>query len=648
MKRRSESFFGLHFDFHATPEGAKGVPVGKNLKEEEIREICRTLKPDFIQIDCKGHPGWASYPASVGNAMPSFEGDPLALWRRVTKEEGVALYMHYSGVIDRKYAAEHPEEAVLNADGTRDADATRTAGKYADELMIPQLTELAVKYGVDGVWVDGDCWGSKADFDPRTVKEFEKETGIDLQGKLPVTREDRYFEEYREFCRELFRRYVRKYTDALHAAKPGFQVASNWSYTDHMPEEVTSGVDFLSGDLSPLDSFASARYAGRAIASQEHTWDLMSWNFRHVFEGKPGHVPKHPVQILQEAAAVISLGGGFQNYITQYSEGSPRMAEIRRMKALADFMRAREPFSFRGKAVHQAVLLLSTYDRHRESDSLYSRNGNEKIMGLTNLFCDAGHSLEIAEEHTLARNRYDYPVITVPELFAGLAPETVKALLSYAEEGGSLLLVGKKTLKLFSGAGAPFSLEEGKAGRSLLTRDGVEFGAAFDAGTLVFEEGETLMTATGDEREEGKPAAAVLPCGKGKIAAIAFDLGSAYHFSSQYLHRTLIRDALDKLYTPLVQVEKATGLLEIVDLRKDGRLMIQMVNANGNHRAANIATEDQIPPCLDIVLSIALPEKPRSLTLEPEGKKLDFTWADGRARVGIDRLDLHGVIVVDE
>lgn len=112
---------GLHFDFHAMPyPGAE--PIGKNLTEENIREICTLLRPDYLQIDCKGHPGWASYPSKFKNAMPEFEqsepvnGDPLALWRKITREEDVALYMHYSGVIDERYCKENPEQAVLNAD----------------------------------------------------------------------------------------------------------------------------------------------------------------------------------------------------------------------------------------------------------------------------------------------------------------------------------------------------------------------------------------------------------------------------------------------------------------------------------------------------------------------------------------------------
>ena len=88
MKKRKDSFFGLHFDFHANP---KDGLQGATLEESDIRTICRELKPDFIQIDCKGHPGWASYPSKLGNAMPEFKLDTLALWRKVTREEDVAL-----------------------------------------------------------------------------------------------------------------------------------------------------------------------------------------------------------------------------------------------------------------------------------------------------------------------------------------------------------------------------------------------------------------------------------------------------------------------------------------------------------------------------------------------------------------------------
>lgn len=654
MKRRSDSYFGLHFDFHASPEKCPS-PIGGTLKEEDIREICRLLKPDFLQIDCKGHPGWASYPTECGNAMPDIVGNPLALWRRVTKEEGVALYLHYSGVIDRKYVRENPDEVVLRADGTRfnegrdDAvfGCTRTNGQYADELLIPQLKELAGKYGADGVWVDGECWGTHADFHPDTVRAFEEETGISLNGKLPGRPEDKYYQEYREFCRGLFRKYVAHYVDQVHAEYPDFQIASNWAYSDQMPEEITINVDFISGDLSPQNSFNSARFEARAVAQHNHTWDLMSWNFRSAAGVIPGPVPKHPIQIIQEAAAVISQGGGFQNYITQYRDGAPRMDQIRRMKPLEEFMRARQPYCFRAKPVHQVAILLSTWNWKQESKSLFNRSSVDRNTGLTALVCDAGHSAEVVSEHTISGRCADYPVIIVPELQYGLAAETVKELLEYAKNGGSLVLLGENVCRLFEAAGAPLQCGELIEEPWVYTLDGEAFGNVVNF-RKILGEGESCASVSLTQRDPGEPLASVIPFGSGKIAAVGADIGTAYSVRGEYLHRELIRALLSRLYSPIVCLESVRGKLEVTVLKKDGRMMIQLVNANGDHSNPNVATEDYIPACYDISLSIALGKKPAALLQQPEGRPLDFEYADGKASVRLNCIEMHDIIEVVE
>src|SRR5208282_1217206 len=91
--KRAESFLGVHFDFHAGPDCTE---IGKNTTRKMIEDVINQVHPDYLQIDCKGHPGLSSYPTKVGNAAPGFVGDALRLWREVTAERGVALYMHYS------------------------------------------------------------------------------------------------------------------------------------------------------------------------------------------------------------------------------------------------------------------------------------------------------------------------------------------------------------------------------------------------------------------------------------------------------------------------------------------------------------------------------------------------------------------------
>ena len=645
MKRRSESSFGLHFDFHASP--ARGKVIGATLKEEDIREICRYIKPDFIQVDCKGHPGWASYPTSLENAMPDIAFDTLALWRKVTKEEGVALYLHYSGVIDRRFCEHHPEEAIVNADGSRSDSVTRTMGRYADMLLIPQLKELAGKYGADGVWVDGECWGTGVDYHPDTIAAFGKETGIDLKGQIPKQRGDAYYEEYKEFCRECFRRYVRYYVDEVHKDYPDFQIASNWAYTDHMPEAVSSGVDFLSGDFNPGNSFNTARYAGRAIAQQGRTWDLMAWNFRTQFSSLKIRTPKHPVQIMQEAASVISLGGGFQNYITQYPDGSPRMEEIRLMKPVADFVREREEFCFRGRNTHEATILLSTHDRALECGGLYNRAGYERTVGLTALLCDSGVQTEISSEHTLKGRCGDYKMIAVPELRYGLDPEMTKELLAYAGNGGSLLLIGPNTCRLFSEY-LPYEIdgEDRSEQQRCATVDHAHIGVLKDAHAVKADGAETVIWLGDAENDTSIPGGVVIPYGKGKIGVVAADIGFQYGECAQYVERDMIKAIAGKLYSQTVKIESALGLLEINTLVKDGRTFIQLVNANGSHSSRETATEDLIPPVVDITLTIRCEKMPSRLILRPSGESLDYSYDSGTATVSIGRVGMHEIIEI--
>ena len=669
MYRRKDSFFGLHFDFHGQPK-FKTVQ-GATLKEEDIREICQQIKPDFIQIDCKGHPGWASYPSKLGNALPDFAFDTLELWRRVTREEGVGLYMHYSGVYDNKYITEHPEENIMRADGTFALNAVRPNGKYVDDVLIPQLSEITEKYGVDGFWIDGDCWKPEADFRPESIAEFEKECGVDLGGRLPATPDDPYYYEYRNYHREHFRRYLNYYVDTLHAKYPDLQICSNWSFSDHMPEEVCANVDFLSGDLNPANSFNSARYAARALAQQNMPWDLMSWNFRSVVGNRGGCVAKHVDQITQEAAAVIATGGAYQNYITQFKDGSPQMHEIREMTALSEFMRERQPFCFRGKIIHQAALLLSTYDRSFEEGRLYNRTGYEKIMGMTALLCDAGHSLEIICEHTLAKLWGEYKMIVVPELHHGLEPKTVDLLLRYARDGGSLVVSGKNTCKIFAKASGAFSAIErdpffsegekaydngGDNGHTavktvpnkpyLFTLDGNRFGVMYSPCEISASNADVVANMSVSVQDEKSPVSVTIPYGAGSISVIGFDIGSDYLNGTQYLHRTLIKTLTSPLYDPMVRIESQTGRIEIVCLEKDGKKMIQLLNAAGNHDNPMCATDDLIPPALDIKLSIALDKEPKKIILQPEGTSLPFEYRNERIYLKVDRVNIHSILEI--
>jgi hypothetical protein len=138
--KRADCFFGIHFDLHASEDI---TDAGKTLTAEMIDTFLTRVRPDFIQVDCKGHPGISSYPTKVGYHVKGFEKNPLRLWREVTEKNNVALFLHFSGVWDSKVVKEHPDWAIVKDDGERSKEKTSFFSPYLDTYMIPQLMELS-------------------------------------------------------------------------------------------------------------------------------------------------------------------------------------------------------------------------------------------------------------------------------------------------------------------------------------------------------------------------------------------------------------------------------------------------------------------------------------------------------------------------
>ena len=445
---RSQSFLGIHFDFHA---GDACNEIGKTVTPEMVASIINQVQPDYIQVDCKGHRGLSSYPTKAGNPAPGFVKDALRIFREVTAEKGVALYCHYSGVLDAEAVKQHPEWAIQAVDGKIGGAAGRVTsvyGSYVDKLLIPQLKELSDVYGIDGVWIDGECWGMERDFQPEVVKKFVNETGIQTIPRKPA---DLFWYEYSQFCREGFRQYVNHYVTELHRHNPSFQIASNWAYSSFMPEPVTIDVDFLSGDVVPTNSINSARLESRVLAQQGMPWDLMAWSFTINWDDPGGfQSPKSVIQLQQEAAVVLSQGGGFQVYFNQNRDASVNLSDMEVMAEVAKFCRERQPFCHQAIPIPQIGLILSTDAYYKKLDNLFHANHGELngFKGILQMLLESQLPVDVVMEHHLTQNSNRYPLLIYPE-WDTITPSFKKQLMQYVENGGNLIVIGPATCHWF-------------------------------------------------------------------------------------------------------------------------------------------------------------------------------------------------------
>ncbi|NLX53941.1 MAG: hypothetical protein GXY58_02370 [Planctomycetaceae bacterium] len=634
--KRAESFLGIHFDFHA---GEDCTEVGKHTTPEMVENIINLVQPDYLQIDCKGHPGVSSYPTKVGHPVPGFVGDPLRVWRDVTARRGVGLYMHYSGVWDSHAVQTHPAWAVINADGSVSDRITSFFGPYADELLIPQLRELAGDYGVDGVWVDGECWAAAPDYSEAALQAFRSATGIQ---DIPRQPGDAHWYEFLQFHRKAFRDYLNYYIAEVKKTYPDFQMCSNWAFTDHMPEPVCAPVDFLSGDYSPQDSVNSARIAGRFLTRQGTPWDLMAWSF----STHPERRQKTAVQLQREAAVVLALGGGFQAYFKQKRDGSIYDEQMPVMAEVAKFCRARQALCHHAEAVPQVALLYSTAAHYRRVNGLFPRDP-ARLCGVLNALLESQLSVEVLAEHHLAGRMSEYPLIVVPE-WEYLEPQFKSDLVAYAEGGGNLLLIGPRTAGLFATElavtlrdaprphGPIYLAHHGALTATQGEAQSVELGPAAQPFGALHE--------TGDAASPSQPAASIAPLGHGRIAATYFTLGQTYTSSPTAAARQFLNDLARQLFPdPLVDVAGSADV-DVCVARNDGKLLINLVNTAGPHRTQSIL--ESIPPVGPLQVTIRQATRPAKVALEPAGATLPFAYRDGQIQLTVPEIAIHEALVI--
>ena len=649
MKKRKDCFFGVHFDFHSNPTA---LGIGEKLNESEIQQFLHIVKPDFVQCDVKGHGGYSSYPTKFGVKTPDIKKDILAIWRNVTKQENVALYAHYSGILDAIQAKINPNWCVCDKNGNTDPYAMSSFSDYDENILIPQLIELAVDYNLDGAWVDAECWAVTEDYSAPALLAYEQ-SGKTLS--------------FKDFHRQAFRNHVQNYLNKVREVAPNFEIASNWMYTQQMPEKPTVSIDFISGDVIPMETYNATKFGTRVIANQNKTWDLISWSTDFYL-----HYEKSALQLCIEAADIIAMGGAFQIYCVQdYKSFMQNETYISTLKEIGEFCKDRQEFCHHANIRKEVGVLISEKGYFCERDRLFGRGGihTDSASGLTVACLENQYSTEILLGYNaLEQDISGYKAIIIPEL-KDIEPELKQKLLSYAKAGGALIIIGAHSSKLFAG-------EFGYDSQSLKT-DEVIAQLIIDDKKLTVEcdftlfNGESLhqaklATTSGEglgvkqsvfggaggswplprvQFDISVVGSMVKPYGKGSIALIPFDFGEQYLNFKTYQMRDMLADVIESCKIEKT-VKTNTHLVEIVLTEKNGREFINLINLGVGKIAGEVKTFDESLPIHDLKVEYLRDKKPSKVILLPENKELEFSYNNGRVCFEIQKLDIHSIVEI--
>ena len=660
-------FFGLHFDLHANEHDTE---LGAETTHKHIRAELQKVNPDWVQYDCKGHPGYTGYPTKVGTPSPGIVGDALKIWSKVAHEMGLPIVVHYSGTWDGVQWKQHPEWVRRKTDGTPyggegwNPHSMAADSPYDAEILVPQLKEVIDWYDIDGCWVDGECWAAEPDWSDWTRKRFVEEMRKE-NPDFPETSGfhqpgDPYWDAYMAFNRKRFEAYITRYANALHAHKSTFAVCSNWAYTVRMPDEISVPLDYLSGDFTWAFGLDSAALEAKFMDSRGLPWDLMAWGFTTSGQmNKAKWTTKSFAHLATEGALVAANGGAFQIYDQPVRNGRLVEWHMDVFAQVGKFMRARQTICQGTQSAPHVALLHSQshfYANNHPENTVSVYNEGVPVRTLTGalaLLLDNHYHTDVMNEDTLQRRMDKYPVIVVAEQTH--LPQSLKdALLAWVKRGGKLLLTGSHIVRDYGEVLGVTAAGDPGEERVYVPADGGAVPVYGDWQRVNTNGAKALVPLLKTQEPKrgvtGHPAATIRKVGKGSIAAIYGPVSTIYANYRYPRIRSFVGTVLKTLAgTMPVEIDAPAYVQLTVRQRPEtDQLIVHLLNtATTNPLSPVNPFVEDVPVVGPLTVRVQCPARPASVKLAPENKGLSWKWSQGVLTATVAGLHIHTALVID-
>jgi hypothetical protein len=645
---------GLHYDLHAREDDTE---LGLRADPAELAAAIQLMGPDWVQTDCKGHPGYTSWFSTVEGASvpPKLAKDALAQWREATDSLKLPLHCHYSGIMDAAAARKHPEWAVTTGESD-DEGVICPRSSYVDSLMIPQLLELIDRYHVNGFWVDGEVWAVRPCYCSRCLAAWHDETGMDVAPRDPAHID---WPKWMDFTRRGFEAYVTKYAQAVHKHKRGVLVCSNWLQTFRNPGAPTVPTDWISGDNTSVFGLDRSRCEARFLSTRGKHWDIMLWAFySSVGHGRPESPPAFkPAQMLmQEAAVHVAFGG----HVQMYEHPPVRDGRLvpNRQKVLGrvvEFIKRRKEYC-QGTETHPQIAVL-----HSEHHLYATVNGpnllwnvdTAPVEGAVFALLENHFGVDVLDEWALRPRIGAFPMVVVPEQ-SRMSEDMVKDLLSYVGSGGRLLITGSGCYE--------------RLGPDVLgaTSERVESETTYtaryaDVDCPIYSRHWRLLAPTTaevvdvvakgcffDDTTTSYPVAITQAYGDGTILYIPADIFRDFQRNRYPQTRELVGCFVNRLAGRMDVRVTAPPSIDVALRTRGNETIVHLLNrGSGIPQQPNNGAVDYIPTVGPISVTMRRESWPTDVSAVFEGATLTWDFVGGELTINVSQVHIHEAVVIE-
>ena len=662
----------VHMDFHM-PEFPPDAIA--NFSAKAFVDHLERGRVNMVALFAKCHFGNSFYNTRAGHKHAGLPQDFLMETASECRDRGIRTLAYYSLCCDKRAWDENPGWRWRDAEGKEAWEGTFWSSlcmntPYKDELVMPQLREIAEGYPVDGFWLDIPMPGDRICFCDSCARKWRGELDIELGADLPFALQEK-----------LRLRTVRDYLSEVRALieeiNPELVMACNATGQMRVNREIKELVNIGVWESQPHPG----NYLGHSLAARTARNDLMDVQVMSVrfYQGWGDLTLKPAAQMTTEFAAMIGNGMAAVSGDQVNVDGTLQPPVYEMFRESFGFVEEREEALRRADSVRHAVVLIPVPDpelpfEHARKHAPQAA-GQDPWSGAHKMLVESHIQVDLAYS-ALTETLDPYPMVILPE--PGAYPEECyDAMRGYVERGGTLVAVGNSVLSAgkvqledvfgirFLGAlsfkNVHFVPDERVKGATdaipLQVRGQaykVKLNGAEELAALHYPMSDQQGLARKEFRSPHSPAqysrspypfATINRFGKGKAVYIAGGVFSIYWQTNHHWLRQFM-EALLRYADPSMpfEVDGATTI-EANLMRSGDDLLLNLIHYALGHQGGQsaISAIEKVHPVHDIPCRVRC-SGVEKVVLEPEQQQVDFKLADGVCSFTVPAIEYLAIV----